>query len=77
MILTGAKLDEMCRAIWGADWKSVVSGRLSMSRQRLHRKSQSLTGLPTDIKRELLEVVEDQLALVAQYAQELREDVNA
>lgn len=75
MILTGDKLDEMCRGIWGADWKSVVAARLETSRHRLHRKSQCQTGLPIELKRDLLVLVEDQLALVHAYATELREDV--
>lgn len=77
MILPGDKLDEMCRAVWGADWKSVLSRRLGMSRMTLHRWSKKPTGLPAEARRQLLEATEDQLAIVAQYVDELRQDVGS
>lgn len=77
MILTGQKLDEVCRAIWGADWKSVVADRLDTSRQRLHRLSQRPTGHSKELKRELLAIAQAQLVMVAKYVEELKEDVGA
>lgn len=77
MILTGDKLDEMCRAVWGANWPSVLAGRLNKSRQTLFTWRKKPIGLSREVKRELLTATEDQLAIVAQYVQELREDVGA
>lgn len=77
MILTGAKLDEMGRAIWGADWPSTLARRLKRSRQTLFNWRDKPIGLSTEIKRELLAVAEDQLATVAEYVNALKEDLGA
>lgn len=75
MILTGEKLDEMARAIWGKDWPSVLARRLKKSRQTLFNWRNRPTGHSKDTKRVLLAATEEQLVIISQYVQELREDV--
>lgn len=75
MILTGDKLDETCRAIWGPNWKTILGRRLALSRQTIHAKSKSKTGLPKAFKRQLLAVLEDQMAIISNPVNELRQDV--
>lgn len=76
MILTGDKLDEMGRAVWGANWPSVLARRLKKSRQTLFDWRNRPTGHSREVKQQLLDVAEDQLATVAAYVQELREDLH-
>jgi hypothetical protein len=75
MILTGDKLDEIGRAVWGAHWPSVLAARLERSRWTLFDWRKRPTGHPKAVKRALLKATEDQLAIVAAYVEELREDV--
>jgi hypothetical protein len=75
VILTGDRLDEICLAGWGAFWKTVLAPRLGTTRQRLHRLSQCPTGHGKEIKRQLLALLEDHIALLCRYAQELRDDL--
>lgn len=75
MILTGAKYEEFFEIIWGKNWKTVGERRLDITRQALHNRCKSKTGLPRRIKRELLAVAEDQLALLGKIVTELNEDL--
>jgi hypothetical protein len=77
MILTGEELAKMCEPIWGSDWKTVLGRRLACSRQTIHTKSKSKTGLPKSFKRALLTAIEEQLLVVAKSADTLRQDVHA
>lgn len=75
MILTGDKLDEILRPIWGQNWKTTLGHRLALSRQTIHAKRNSKTGLSKAFKRQLLAVLEDQMAIISNPVNELREDV--
>lgn len=75
MILTGEKLAELGTAVWGRDWKAELGRRLDLSRQTIHAKSKSKTGLPKAFKRQLLAALEDQLATIADPVNELRQDI--
>jgi hypothetical protein len=75
MILIGEKLAAICRPVLGADWKTELAQRLGCTRQTIHAKSKSKTGLPKAFKRQLLAVLEDQMATIAASVNELRQDV--
>lgn len=75
MILTGSKLEEYGRALWGKSWMAVLGKRLAKTRQTIHGRSKSKVGLPKAFKRQLLAAAEDQLATVNQIVNDLREDV--
>lgn len=72
MILTGEKLEEMGRAIWGREWPSVLADRLDRARQTLFNWRDRPTGLPANIRRELLTIAEDQLITTAKWVDELK-----
>lgn len=61
MILTGAKLEEFGRAIWGEVWVARLSERLKLARRTLWRKRHSPTGLPLSWQRQLLDCVDEQI----------------
>lgn len=75
MILTGDKLDEMGRAVWGANWPSVLAARLKKSRMTLFRWRARRTGHSRQVKRQLLALAEDQLAITAEYVNDLKADL--
>lgn len=77
MILPGERYDQFFQVIWGKYWKVIGARRLGITRQALYNRCQSKTGLSRQIKRELLAITEEQIALLSQIAIVLREDVGA
>lgn len=75
MILTGKKLEDLGLEIWGPAWKTILGRRLGLSRQTLHAKSRSKSGMTKPFKRALLAVIEEQLMTVAKSVDDLRDDV--
>jgi hypothetical protein len=69
-ILTGAKLAELGEAVWGAEWASVLATRLRKARKTIYRWRDS--GPPAEARAQIEAAVEDQLALVARYHEELK-----
>jgi hypothetical protein len=75
MILTGKKLEEFGLDVVGPDWKTRLAARLETTRQTIHARAKSPTGLSKAIKRQLLAIAEEQLATVASWVDTLREDL--
>lgn len=75
MILTGLKLQEIGRHLYGAEWASVLASRLRMSKKTVFRWRDSERAIPPKLRDQLSELIDDQLATLAAHAQELREGV--
>ncbi|WP_298800144.1 hypothetical protein [uncultured Devosia sp.] len=75
MILTGSKLQEIGLALYGDSWPSVMAHRLKKHRRTIFRWRDDSP--PAELKRELLQLVENQIAELGALYEELREDVGA
>lgn len=69
-ILTGAKLAEMGEAVWGQEWASILAARLRKARKTIYRWRDD--GPPAAARAQIEAALEDQLALVARYHDELK-----
>lgn len=63
MILTGQKLEEFGKAVWGDDWIAFVSKRLRLSRKTLARYRDGDRGMPPDFIAEFDALIEHQLSI--------------
>jgi hypothetical protein len=70
VILTGEKLKEMAEKVWGRDWPSILGARLDKSSKTLQRWGDD--GPPAYARAEIQAALEDQLALVGRYYDEIR-----
>lgn len=61
MILTGAKLEEFGKAVWGDYWMAKLARRLDLATRTLARKRKSKTGLPISWQRTLLDSADEQI----------------
>jgi len=75
MILTGAKLEEIGKALYGDSWALVLAGRLRKSRKTVWRWRDSERAIPPDLRGKLAELIDDQLNTLSAHANELREGV--
>ena len=73
MILTGSKLQEIGKALYGDSWPSILGKRLKKSRKTIFRYREGAP-MPSDLKRQLAQLVEDQIAELGQHHQKLTED---
>lgn len=75
VILTGAKLEEIGRALYGDNWPSVLANRLRRSRMTIFRWRDSPRALGKSVKRELAELIEEQMLALSDYANDIREEM--
>lgn len=73
MILTGPKLREMAEQVWGRDWPSILGRKLRKTSKTMQRWGDD--GPPATARASIEAAIEDQLALVARYHEQLRETV--
>lgn len=65
MILTGSKLQEFGYALYGQVWIAVLSRKLRRSKRTIMRWRDSPGGLPIDLQRHLLEMMDEQMRVLA------------
>jgi len=63
VILTGPKLEEFGRALYGDIWLSSLSKRLRRSKRTILRWRNSGCGLPKELQRALIEIIDDQISI--------------
>ena len=63
MILTGQKLEEFGRAIWGEFWIARMAERLGLSRRTIMRKRSCEMGLSISWQLELLDMADQQIKI--------------
>lgn len=73
MILTGAKLEQIGFALYGEIWVSKLSVKLCRAKRTIMRWRDSPSGLPLDVQRQLLALVEDQMAVLGDVRNQLAE----
>lgn len=73
MILTGAKLEEIGKALYGDSWAMVLALRLRKSRKTVWRWRDSERAIPPDLRLQLVELIADQQAMLDKFGQELHE----
>lgn len=66
MILTGAKLEEFGRKLWGDVWVSVLSKKLNRDKKFVMRLKAKKAGLSLDFQRQLLDMALEQLRSVGE-----------
>lgn len=66
MILTGTMLEEIGISLYGDVWVSALSKKLRRSKRTIMRWRDSQRGLPMETRRLLLDLVESQIALLAE-----------
>jgi hypothetical protein len=74
VILTGPALAKMAEEVWGRDWPSILAVKLKKATKTMQRWGKN--GVPADERAAIEAAVEDQLALVARYHQELTADTD-
>lgn len=65
MILTGQKLEEMGKALYGDVWVSVLSKKLKCSKRTVMRWRSHTRAMPPDMRDCLLALLDDQINLLA------------
>lgn len=73
MILTGGKLEEIGKALYGDSWAMVLALRLRKSRKTVWRWRDSERAIPLDLRHQLVELIADQQAMLDKFGQELHE----
>lgn len=73
MILTGAKLEEIGKALYGVTWPSIMARRLRKSRRMMFNYRGTPTGMGPAMRRQIEALIDDQMALLANYRAELSE----
>lgn len=73
MILTGAKLEEIGKALYGRSWPTIMAKRLRRGRRTLFDYRDSKTGMDQNFRQQLEELIDDQMATLASLRAELSE----
>lgn len=73
MILTGRKLEEIGKALYGAHWPSIMARRLRKGRRTLFNYRDETTGMDPAMRRALEALLDDQMAMLANMKAELAE----
>jgi hypothetical protein len=71
VILTGQKLEEFGRKLWGDVWISVLSKKLNRNKKFIMRLRDRKTGLSLEFQRQLLDLGLEQLRAVGEVTNEL------
>ncbi len=66
MILTGAKLEEIGRDVWGETWVALLAKRLKVSKRTVQRWRNEDHAMPANLRRSLLDMVETQMAILGE-----------
>jgi hypothetical protein len=66
MVLTGKKLEEVGRALYGDIWVSVLSRRLACAKRTVMRWRSEDTALPVDLRQSLVDLIDEQFAVLAE-----------
>lgn len=66
MILTGRKLEEIGRALYGDVWVSVLSRRLACAKRTVMRWRSEETAIPVDLRQSLVDMIDEQFAVLAE-----------
>lgn len=74
MILTGRKLEEIGRALYGSGWAAILAERLDRTRQTVNNWRGGAP-MPKELKVELSDTVEHQIDVLTAYWRDLTEDL--
>jgi hypothetical protein len=66
MILTGAEFKDYLKALYGDVWLSAGSKRLNRSKTFIKRLCARQTGLPLEYQRILMDLIDEQFAILGQ-----------
>lgn len=66
MILTGKKLEEIGRALYGDVWVSVLSKKLDCSKRTVMRWRSENTAIPFDLRESLVDMIDEQFAVLGE-----------
>lgn len=66
MILTGAKLEEIGKALYGEIWVSVLSRKLGRCKRTIMRMRDEDGPLPLDLRRHMMDLIDEQFAILAE-----------
>jgi hypothetical protein len=76
MILTGRKLEEFGRTLYGEVWVSVMSKKLKVAKRTVLRWKDDERAMPTDMQTTLVELIDDQIAQLGEKRGILLEDLD-
>lgn len=71
IILTGRKLEEIGRAVFGDDWQTPMGARLRKSARTIRRWANDRVAKPPELRAQLVAIIEDQMHTLAQHHEEL------
>lgn len=71
IILTGRKLEEIGRALFGADWQTPMAAKFRKSVRTVRRWANDDVAKPAELRVQLVVLIEDQLHALAQLHEEL------
>lgn len=73
MILTGRKLEEIGKALYGRTWPTIMAPRLRRARRTLFKWRDEESAIDPGLRDQLAELLDDQLATLAALRDELKE----
>lgn len=71
MILTADVFADICRTLWGHDWKVRAAKRLQRTERQLLNIEKGKSNISMRIKRELLAIVREQIKILEGYEREI------
>jgi hypothetical protein len=71
LVLTRSKLRQWCERQWGSAWIEVLAFKLACARRTVARWDSGENTLPRDLKDRLLLMIDEELALLAEFKSEL------
>jgi hypothetical protein len=73
VILTGDKLEQIGKALYGASWPTIMADRLKKSRRTIFNYRDSPRGMDQTFRRQIEHLIDDQMATLANLRAELAE----
>lgn len=71
MILTGAKLEEIGKALYGDGWLGVVALKIRRSKRTIMRWRDSPCGMDTEMRQQLIDMLDEQSAVLGRHRSDL------
>ncbi len=65
-VLTGKLLQETALDVWGEAWVAVLAKKLKVSKRTIQRWRNEDNAMPADLRRNLLDLIETQLAILGE-----------
>lgn len=66
MILTGPKLEEIGKALYGPVWVSMLSKKLRCTKRTVMRRAGNPRAMPAEMQRALIDLIDEQFSILAE-----------